>query len=72
MGKDKKPVAVESGVEICKCQGCKKTSARFTFCADHYEWFKFGLINKGGQKVPDFDKKIDHFMAYQQKIAKAA
>jgi hypothetical protein len=52
------------GSEACKCGGCKKPQARFTFCDEHYEWFKFGLISKVGDRVPDFDKKYDHYMAY--------
>ena len=75
MGKGKKPEATMESVAHCKCVGCKKTEARFTFCDEHYEWFKFGLISKTGQKVPDFDKKFDHFQAYlakQKQYAKAA
>jgi hypothetical protein len=63
MGKGKKPEVV-SGDELCKCSGCKKAEARFTFCEEHYEWFKFGLISKKGQKVSDFDRKWDHYIAY--------
>ena len=74
MSKVKKPVAVVEGAEVCKCMGCKKTQAKFTFCADHYEWFKFGLITKTGQKVSDFERKSEHFAAYleKQKHHKAA
>ena len=75
MGKDKKPQITTSTFELCKCAGCKKTEARFTFCDEHYEWFKFGLIAKTGQKVSDFDKKFDHYMAYvakQKSYQKAA
>ncbi len=66
MGKNKADLNVV-GVEGCKCQGCKKPQAQFTFCHDHYEWFKFGLITKEGKKVPDFDKKQDHFASYVAK-----
>ncbi len=75
MGKGKKPEVESSGAaEACKCGGCKKPSARFSFCGEHYEWFKFGLITKAGQKVVDFEKKFDHFMAHQErwKTGKAA
>ena len=68
MGKGKKQVEEVVGVEGCKCAGCKKPQARFTFCGEHYEWFKFGLITKAGQKVPDFDKKIDHYTAHLEKM----
>jgi hypothetical protein len=64
MGKGKKPVMEVVGSEACKCGGCKKPQARFTFCDEHYEWFKFGLISKVGDRVPDFDKKYDHYQAY--------
>lgn len=68
MGKGKKPeVVAVGGAEACKCEGCKKPEARFTFCGEHYEWFKFGLITKLGKKVGDFDKKFEHFQAYQDK-----
>ena len=61
MSKVKKPVLTESvGVDACKGQGCKKPQARCSFCDQHYEWFKFGLVNKEGKHVPDFDKKFDH------------
>jgi hypothetical protein len=74
MGKGKKPVMEVVGAEGCKCGGCKKPQARFTFCDEHYEWFKFGLISKVGQKVPDFEKKYDHYVAYmaRQKTTVAA
>ncbi len=74
MSKGKKPEIAVAGVEHCKCAGCKKPEARFTFCHEHYEWFKFGLINKAGHRVPDFDKKFDHYTAYveKQKHYKAA
>ena len=69
MGKGKKPeVEMAGGSEACKCGGCKKPQARFSFCGEHYEWFKFGLITKGGMKVTDFDKKFDHYMAYQERM----
>jgi hypothetical protein len=75
MAKDKKIQVTASSVEHCKCSGCKKTEARFTFCDEHYEWFKFGLISKTGAKVSDFDKKMDHYASYvakQKQYAKAA
>lgn len=57
-------------VERCKAQECKKEGTRMGFCAEHYEWFKFGLINKKGEKVPDFERKFEHYLAYQAKIAR--
>jgi hypothetical protein len=75
MGKGKKPEMAEVvGAQHCKCDGCKKPESKFTFCNEHYEWFKFGLITKMGKKVGDFDKKHDHYMAYldRQKAYKVA
>lgn len=45
----------------CKAEGCKSGSHQMSFCTQHFAWFKFGLVNKQGQKVPDFDKKWDAF-----------
>jgi len=69
MSKGKKPEVGGEVAEHCKCAGCKKAQARFTFCEDHYEWFKFGLITKVGAKVSDFDRKFDHYQAYVAKQA---
>ncbi|MFZ9594651.1 MAG: hypothetical protein ACO3A2_01080 [Bdellovibrionia bacterium] len=51
----------------CFCYGCKREAVRFNFCNEHYEHFKFGLIKKTGEPVSDYEKKIDHFLAYQAK-----
>ncbi len=74
MGKFKKPEMTVVGAEGCKCDTCKKPQDRFTFCNQHYEWFKFGLITKEGKKVSDFEKKFDHYTAFleKQKHYKAA
>ena len=53
-------------VEKCACQGCKVTAQRFSFCDEHYEHFKFGLIKKNGEQVSDYDKKYGHWLAYKQ------
>lgn len=45
----------------CKAEGCNKKHTRAEFCAEHFEWFKAGLINKDGQQVPDFDKKMQAY-----------
>ena len=71
MSKGKKPEVVQSAAETCKCEGCKKTQARFAFCEAHYDWFKFGLITKEGRKVMDFDKKFDHYQAYLARLKTA-
>lgn len=59
--------APEVAAGMCRGQGCKGKSDRFDFCAEHYEQFKFGLINKLGRQVPDFEKKWDHYEAYKAK-----
>ncbi len=51
----------------CHCWGCKSKSSRFNFCEEHYDHFKFGLIKKTGEPVPDFDKKFGHYQAYKAK-----
>lgn len=53
----------------CAAQGCKGKEKRFSFCDEHYDQFKFGLIKKDGKPVSDFDKKFDHYQAYKQKQA---
>lgn len=45
----------------CACEGCKKKSEKASFCAEHFSWFKAGLITKEGAYAPDFDKKMQHF-----------
>lgn len=47
----------------CACEGCKKKSDKANFCAEHFVWFKEGLITKEGAKALDFDKKYYHFSA---------
>ncbi|MCM2276907.1 MAG: hypothetical protein NDJ89_02380 [Oligoflexia bacterium] len=51
----------------CFSWSCKKEATRFNFCDDHYEHFKFGLIKKTGEPVPDYEKKFEHFVAHQRK-----
>ncbi len=73
MAKGLKPVPTqETTVEMCKTESCKKKAARFTFCDEHYEWFKFGLITKAGKKVSDFDKKWAQYQAHVGQTAKKA
>lgn len=49
----------------CNAVGCRKESAQFGFCAEHYDHFKFGLIKKNGQPVPDYEKKFGHYVAHK-------
>lgn len=76
MAKDKPQptlTPVAEGTSKCKAQACKKNEASFTFCSEHYDWFKFGLINKAGFKVRDFDKKWDAFVSHGfEKVKKSA
>ena len=46
----------------CCVEKCTKKSDRMNFCAEHFGWFKEGLVNKKGQKPTDFDKKYQAFM----------
>jgi len=57
---------------MCSGSGCKAKSHRFSFCDEHYEQFKFGLINKFGDFVPDYEKKWEHYQAYKAKLSKVA
>lgn len=49
----------------CLVTGCKGQDSRLGFCAEHFEHYKFGLVNRKGEKVPDYEKKIEHFRDYQ-------
>ena len=56
----------QDGITKCTAVGCKANDKRFGFCDEHYEQFKFGLITRGGKQVSDFERKIEHFQAYQK------
>lgn len=58
---------VEALPGMCGAQSCKTKSTRFSFCDEHYDQFKFGLINKHGAPVPDFEKKFGHYSAWKQR-----
>ncbi|MBL7670565.1 MAG: hypothetical protein JNM39_08765 [Bdellovibrionaceae bacterium] len=65
-------ISISSG--LCKADGCRSKALRAEFCDTHFTWFKDGLINKNGQKVPDFDKKhyaweASHTAANKKKTA---
>ena len=53
----------------CHAVSCKAAAHRFNFCDEHYDHFKFGLIKKTGERVSDYEKKIEHYMAHQQRSA---
>jgi len=63
---DKKQVK-EAGSGHCVGHSCKQSEWRFSFCQEHFEQFKFGLIKKDGQPVPDFDKKIEQYQAFKKR-----
>lgn len=50
----------------CTAEGCKHRADVMSFCNEHYDWFKFGLITKEGKRPTDFDKK---FQAYKRSRA---
>ncbi len=62
--------APEAAPGMCKATsvGCKAKATRFDFCEEHYDQFKFGLIKKTGEMVPDHEKKIEHYMAYKKRM----
>lgn len=62
--KSKKHEPIEGS---CFATDCKSKSARFNFCTEHFDHFKFGLISKTGEQVSDYEKKIEHFHAYKSK-----
>ena len=54
----------------CVAEGCSKKPERLAFCAEHYSWFKFGLVKTDGKRPTDFDKKMVAYL--KQKNKKAA
>lgn len=60
------PAPEAVGASNCLCVQCKKKPERAGFCAEHYVWFKEGLITISGQKAKDFDKKYFHFVSRQK------
>ncbi len=60
---------VSIGSQKCLADDCKAKPARASFCGEHFEWFKLGLISKEGHRVPDFDKKFHHYEAGKKKVA---
>lgn len=54
-------------VSHCKVKGCKHKPSKFEFCGEHFDQFKFGLINKHGEHCQDYDKKLDQYEHYKAK-----
>ena len=46
----------------CCGEGCKKKSEKAGFCAEHFDWFKAGLLTREGMRAADFDKKHYHYI----------
>jgi hypothetical protein len=63
-GKKKAHEPVSGG---CFVKGCRVHADKLNFCAEHYDHFKFGLIKKSGEQVPDFEKKIGHYLAFKSR-----
>lgn len=68
MAKEKGSGASNSNVvslpnSVCVVDKCGKKSERMNFCAEHFEWFKEGLLNKKGERPSDFDKKYQAYMS---------
>lgn len=53
----------------CTAEGCKAGAERMTFCAEHFAWFKFGLVDKTGKRPTDFDKKFDAYKKFKKHAA---
>jgi hypothetical protein len=45
----------------CKGEGCSKKAEKAEFCAEHFTWFKEGLLTKEGKRPVDFERKLYHF-----------
>ena len=55
----------------CHATGCKEKDHRFNFCDEHFRQFKCGLINKSGDRVVDYERKLEHYQGWlkTQKVA---
>ncbi len=51
----------------CKAKECEKQKHQFGFCEEHFKQFKFGVINKKGENVPDYEHKMKHYRAFCKK-----
>jgi hypothetical protein len=71
---DKKPkkAAAEGGAIHCKVKGCKANPSKFEFCQEHFDQFKFGLINKQGEPCLDFEKKEEQYQHWKSAKKKSA
>ncbi len=53
----------------CQHKSCHAKPIKHNFCLEHFDQFKFGLINKRGEMVPDYEKKMEHFMRQKARAA---
>jgi hypothetical protein len=56
-----------AAIGACLAKACKTKPSRFGFCEDHFDQFKFGLLKKSGELVPDHEKKLQHYLDYKAK-----
>lgn len=68
---EKKKNKPDPAAGLCCADGCKGKSKRFSFCDEHYQQFKFGLITKEGDPAADYDRKYEHYQAYKLKLSKS-
>ncbi|MCB0361397.1 MAG: hypothetical protein KDD35_01660 [Bdellovibrionales bacterium] len=61
--------AATSLLNRCLVEGCGKKASRMSFCNEHYQWFKDGLISKEGIKPKDFDKKHQAYLRRNKSAA---
>lgn len=59
---------VPLAADKCVAEGCKSKPTKAGFCAEHFDWFKAGLITKNGQRPLDFDKKY-YLYTNKKKVA---
>ncbi len=69
MGEPKKTASKDAETAIaigaCLAKSCKTKPSSFGFCEEHYDQFKFGLIRKTGELVPDHEKKLEHYLSHK-------
>lgn len=56
----------EAGFSACKFAGCKHSTVKYSFCNEHFDMFKFGLITKNGAWVPDYEKKQEQYTKFKK------
>lgn len=54
----------QAGPIGCTVKSCKSKEARFGFCHEHFDHYKFGLIKKTGEKVSDYEKKFEQYQSF--------